>query len=307
MEVSDVNRSGGAGLLAPPAREVYDSLLHLVPEQAEDVVHGQKNRVQIDGKFLGVNGRRFWIKGVTYGTFSPNKNGEPYPELDQVRRDFEQMRAAGINTIRLYTPPSNEMADLAADIGLYLVPDICWGQRRCQLDSPEEVRMMCDWTREHAKRLANHPAILMYSVRNEIPPLIVRWYGRKRIESWVRELYTIAKEAAPETLVTYVNHPPTEYLDLSFLDVASWNVYLEREPEFRAYMGRLQMLAGDRPLFLAEVGLDSNQHGEAAQAEFLEWQVRAAFEKGTCGVALYAWTDEWQIFGSAIEGWSFGL
>src|SRR5678815_4965111 len=79
-----------------------------------------ETRVEIDGKFLRVNGRRFWIKGVTYGTFAPNSEGEPYPEIDQVRRDFEQMRAAGINTVRLYTPPSNGLADAAAEAGLYI-------------------------------------------------------------------------------------------------------------------------------------------------------------------------------------------
>jgi O-antigen biosynthesis protein len=123
----------------------------------------------------------------------------------------------------------------------------------------------------------------------------------------LRELFEIAKEEAPDTLVTYVNHPPTEYLDLPFLDVLSWNVYLEREAEFRAYLGRLQMLAGDRPVLLAEIGLDSRQHGEEVQAQFLTWQLRNAFEAGLCGAAVYSWTDEWQIFGEQIAGWAFGL
>jgi O-antigen biosynthesis protein len=306
MDVTQFQQDGAATIFAPQPSDLYERISAALPEESP-AHHASKARVQVDGKFLRVNGRRFWIKGVTYGTFSHNEEGEPYPSCDQVRRDFEQMRAAGINTVRLYTPPSNQMADIAAEVGLYLIPDICWGQRRCQLDSPEEKEMMREWTRQHARRLANHPAILMYSVGNEIPPLIIRWYGRKIIEGWIRELYQIAKEEAPDTLVTYVNHPPTEYLDLGFLDVVSWNVYLEREPEFRAYLGRLQMLAGDRPLFLAEVGLDSTQHGESAQAEFLDWQVRASFEKGVCGLAIYAWTDEWHIFGSEIRGWSFGL
>jgi glycosyltransferase involved in cell wall biosynthesis len=244
---------------------------------------------------------------VTYGTFAPNHEGEPYPPIEVVRADFEQMRAAGFNTVRLYTPPSNRLADAAAEAGLYLIPDICWGPRRCELDSRGDVRFMREWLCEHAGRLAGHPAILMYSLGNEIPPLMVRWYGRRRVEAWLKELYDTAKDQAPQTLVTYVNHPPTEHLNLPFLDVCSWNVYLEREQNFRSYLGRLQMLAGDRPVFLAELGLDSRQHGEAAQAESLTWQVRAAFEKGLCGIAVYSWTDEWQIFGSRIDGWSFGL
>ena len=50
-------------------------------------------RPAIEGKFLTVNGARFWVKGVTYGTFAPNSLGEPFPEIEQIRDDF----ALGIN------------------------------------------------------------------------------------------------------------------------------------------------------------------------------------------------------------------
>jgi glycosyltransferase involved in cell wall biosynthesis len=66
-------------------------------------------------------------------------------------------------------------------------------------------------------------------------------------------------------------------------------------------------LAHEKPLLLAEIGLDAKRHGEAAQAKFLDWQIRAAFEKGLCGVTVYGWTDEWSIFDSDIDGWSFGI
>src|SRR5689334_7370806 len=36
-------------------------------------------RPAVDGKFLRVGGRRFLIRGVTYGTFVPNRAGELYP------------------------------------------------------------------------------------------------------------------------------------------------------------------------------------------------------------------------------------
>lgn len=259
------------------------------------------------GRFLVVKGRRFWVKGVTYGTFRPNSDGEPFPTRSQVERDFAQMQEAGVNIVRLYTPPPDWLADAAAKADLHLIADICWGPRRCDFDRPERLRHLYDWTREHSRRLADHPAMLLYSIGNEIPPLIVRWYGQKRIESFLLHLHEIVKEEAPRALTTYVNHPPTEFLRLPFLDVYAHNVYLEREPEMRAYLGRLQTLAFEKPVLLAEIGLDARRHGEQAQARFLDWQIRAAFEKGLCGVAVYGWTDEWGIFDSAIEGWSFGL
>jgi hypothetical protein len=54
-----------------------------------------------DGRFLNVRGQRFWVKGVTYGTFRPNAEGEPYPTRQVVRDDFARMREAGVNTVRL--------------------------------------------------------------------------------------------------------------------------------------------------------------------------------------------------------------
>jgi hypothetical protein len=261
----------------------------------------------VDGKFLRVGGERFWVKGVTYGTFRPNEHNEPYPPLDRLRDDFARMANAGLNTVRLYTPPSDRIADAATKAGLYLIPDVCWGPRKCELDDPGDRRAIFAWTREHARCLAGHPAILMFSIGNEIPPLLVRWYGRRRIEAFLKELHETVKTEAPESLVTYACHPPTEHLHLPFLDVVSFNVYLEREPAFRRYMARLHSLSGDRPLLLTELGLDSAAHGEAAQAGFLDWQLRAAIEEGLCGAVVYGWTDEWSIFDERVEGWSFGL
>ena len=264
-------------------------------------------RPQVHGRFLSIGGRRFWIKGVTYGTFRANDDGEPFPTRAQVREDFAQMRAAGVNTVRVYSPPPDWLADAAADAGLFLLPDICWGPRRCEIDDPDRLRLLFRWTREHTRRLADHPAILMFSIGNEIPPLIVRWYGHRQVEEFLSRVNDIVKDEAPNALTTYVSHPPTEHLTLPFLDVISYNVYLEREPEMRAYLARLQSLCHEKPLFLAEIGLDALTHGEDPQARFLDWQIRAAFEKGLCGITVYGWTDEWSIFTTDIQGWGFGL
>ena len=46
----------------------------------------------MDGKFLRVAGKRFWIRAVTYGTFLPNSQGEPFPEPAVVCRDMQHPR-----------------------------------------------------------------------------------------------------------------------------------------------------------------------------------------------------------------------
>src|SRR5438876_6744364 len=126
-------------------------------------------------------------------------------------------------------------------------------------------------------------------VGNEIPASIVRWHGARRIQKFLRRLYLAVKAEAPDTLVSYVNFPTTEYLDLPFLDFCCFNVYLERPETLAAYLSQLQNIAGDRPLVMAEVGLDSCRNGTIAQAEALDWQIRTVFEGGCAGVFVFAW------------------
>ena len=266
----------------------------------------EPTEVRIEGKFLLVNGKRFWIKGVTYGSFGLNDEGEPYPEYAKLKEDFKAMAEAGINTVRLYNAPSLRIADAAYDAGLMLIPEVGWAPRFCELDTPREEYLF-SWAREKTRELAGHPSILMYSIGNEIPPLVVRWYGVERVGRFLKKLCALVKQESGGALVTYVNHPPTEYLNLPFFDVLSYNIYLERKEDFRAYLARLHSLAGDKPVFLAELGLDSAGHGQDAQAAFLKDFIRISFEKGLCGTAVYSWTDEWGIFDEQIEGWCFGL
>src|SRR5262245_43151646 len=288
-------------LASPRQTTLAAPAIILAPESA------RSRRPYVDGKFLAVDGKRQFIRAVTYGSFAPNDAGEPFPTFDVLRADFEHMRASGANAVRLYTPPSDRIADAAADAGLWLIADLCWGPRSNELDDRGAVRSMVEHTRAHARRLRGHQAMLLWGIGNEIPPLIARWHGRVRVESFLRELAETVKEEVPEALVTYCNHPPTEYLDLSFLDVASWNVYLHDDATFQRYLARLQTLAGTQPLFLSELGLDSVRHGASAQAQHLRRQIRDAVEHGLCGVAVYAWTDEWSIFDTAVKDWSFGV
>ena len=69
----------------------------------------------------------------------------------------------------------------------------------------------------------------------------------------------------------------------------------------------MQNIAGDLPLVLAEIGLDSRRNGQIAQAHSLDWQIRTAFREGCAGAFVYAWTDEWYRGGQPIEDWDFGL
>jgi beta-galactosidase/beta-glucuronidase len=216
---------------------------------------------QVTGKFLSAEGRRFLVKGVSYGTFAPDADGSQFPPLVRVADDFARMAAAGLNTVRTYTVPPVALLDEAARHGLRVMVGMPWSQHIAFLDDKQLKRRIQREAAAHVRELGNHPAALMFAVGNEIPPSIVRWHGHARIEQFLRELYDEAKAASPDSLLTYVNYPPTEYLDTECFDVCSFNVYLHREENLRAYLARLQQIAGNKPLLLAEAGADSIREG----------------------------------------------
>src|SRR5947207_2353803 len=147
-----------------------------------------------------------------------------------------------------------------------VIAGLFWEGRECLFDDEAALRRVENDVAAQMEAIARHPALLMVCLGNEVPPLVARWHGKQRVETVLRRLRDLVKEIDPKLLVTYAGYPPTEFLDLSFLDVVGFNVYLEREPDFRAYLARLQMLAGDRPLFLSEVGMDSRRNGAERQA-----------------------------------------
>ena len=176
------------------------------------------------------------------------------------------MAANGINTVRTYTPPPRWLLDIAQDNGLRIMAGLAWEQHVTFLDDSNLVATIEGRIRDGIRACAGHPALLCYSIGNEITASIVRWHGRRHIEQFIKRLYRIAKTEDPDALVTYVNYPTTEYLQLPFLDICCFNVYLETRERLDAYLARLQNLAGYRPLLMAEIGLDSRRNGEDIQA-----------------------------------------
>ncbi|MBI4262882.1 MAG: glycosyltransferase [Acidobacteria bacterium] len=288
----------------PPARSPADGpALSPVEGPALSLVEGPC----LDGKFLRIDGGRFLVKGVSYGTFAPGPGRAQFPAPARVAGDFAAMAAAEFNTVRTYTVPPMAVLDAAAAHGLRVMVGLPWPQHVAFLDDPRLVRQIRRDAAAEVRRLAAHPAALLFAIGNEIPPGVVRWHGPRRVERFLRELCDEVKAAAPESLLTYVNFPPTDYLELECVDVCAFNVYLHREADLRAYLSRLQHIAGPRPLLLAEAGADSRREGLDGQARLDAMQVRAALAEGACGAVAFAWTDEWWRGGRAVDDWAFGL
>jgi GT2 family glycosyltransferase len=283
-----------ATLLVPPS-----------PTLATD----SRERPRTAGKFLVAGADKLYVRGVTYGTFRAGPAGDEFPDPAGVERDFRLMAAHGVNAVRTYTAPPRWLLDRAWEHGLRVLVGLGAEREVGYLNDTRGVRVS-EFERRLRARIrdyAGHPALLCLALGNEIPALVVRWFGARRIEAFLARLARVVRDADPDALVTYVNYPSTEYLDCSFADLVGFNVYLESMERYEAYLPRLQNLAGDRPLLITELGLDSLRKGVDAQAAIIEGQVRASFTRGAAGVFVYAWTDEWHRSGEDVTDWDFGL
>jgi len=264
-------------------------------------------RIRTRGMFLMEGDRKFFVRGVSYGPFRKNTLGEPLPDKGQVERDFALLRDLGANTVRVYHVPSPWVCDVAQDFGLRLMVGVPWSQHIRFLDERETRDEIRARVREAATALRGVDNLLSLVIGNELPPQTVRWYGPSRVESFLEELADEARQADPDALVTYANFPMTEYLELDFLDFASFNVYLHRENDFRRYVSRLQNVAMFKPLVLSEFGVDSIREGDEEQARIVGTTCAAAAELGVAGTVVFSFTDEWNTGGHEITDWAFGL
>jgi glycosyltransferase involved in cell wall biosynthesis len=261
----------------------------------------------VDGKFFRARSGKFYAKGITYGPFAPNSNGEMFASPEQTARDFKLINELGANVLRVYYAPPIWLLDLAAAHGLRVLVDIPWAKHLCFMDSkPAQVEAK-RIVREAVRATRGHPAIFAYSVVNEIAAEIVRWSGVARIEKFIDDLVAEAKSIDPECLCTFTSFPPTEFLRPESVDFICFNVYLHHQNSFEAYLARLQTLADAKPLVLGEFGLDSIRETEAGQSNFLSWQIESAFRGGLAGTVVFSFTDDWFRGGMQIEDWGFGL
>ena len=158
------------------------------PEVRRETPIDPAARIAADGKFLRLRAERFRVKGVTYGTFAPDADGYQFPALERVSDDFRLMAELGINTVRTYTPPRRDLLDEAARCGLRVMVGLPWSEHVAFLDDRNLKRQIRGELVAKVRELGDHPAILALALGNEIPPGVVRWHGRVRIERFLRDL-----------------------------------------------------------------------------------------------------------------------
>ena len=265
------------------------------------------SRIRPVAKFFFEGDRKFFVKGVTYGPFKPDADGNYLGKPERVDVDLALMRDAGLNLVRIYHSPPRWFLDRCASAGMRVLVTLPWAKHIEFLRDRKVRQEIAAAVRDAVSAHAGHPAIFGYLVGNEISSTMVRWLGVRRVTEFIERLIRIGRAIDPNVLFSYATYPPTEYLLPQNVDFCCFNVYLHDQRDFERYLLRLQNLTGERPLILGEFGMDTIRHSQEEQAEMLRWHVDSVVKCGLAGTIFFTWTDEWFTGGQDISDWAFGI
>ena len=137
----------------------YEPALSIQPSLNGSTSSLLTERPKVQGKFLYRGDQKLWIRGVTYGTFGPNNDGDQFPQPHVAERDFAQMALHGFNSIRTYTVPPIWLLDLAQQHGLSVMVGLPWEQHITFLDDQlrlQSIERTSEERRSQLRRASRH-------------------------------------------------------------------------------------------------------------------------------------------------------
>ena len=142
-------------------------------------------RIRAVAKFFFEDERKFFVKGVTYGPFKPDAEGNHLGRAEQVDVDLALMRQAGLNVVRIYHAPPRWFLDRCAAAGMRVLITLPWAKHIEFLRERKARNEIAQAVRAAVGAHAGHPAIFGYLVGNEIASTMVRWLGVRRVTDFV--------------------------------------------------------------------------------------------------------------------------
>jgi beta-glucuronidase len=262
-----------------------------------------------DGELL-LNGEPVYLSGFNRHEDVPERG--PAPDLDAVRRDLTEIRAAGANFVRLchYPHHPGELA-LCDELGLLAMGEIplyWWagneeGEAACQHKLAAAKRQL----RTMIERDRNHPALVFWSVSNESRE------DRAEVAAGNRELVELAQTLDPTRLAVHVSNHWRGEGDFAADDVICVNGYPSFDAHRKAGVEAYDVSASTRfwrdglaalherypgkPILVSEFGhpafqgVRGNTYGEDTQAAAIVAEFAGMDAPYVCGATIWCWAD----------------
>lgn len=287
-----------AVLMRRPRRRVAGAFLWLAcATLLATRVHAAPVAVVKDSTLM-VDGVPFLVRGVHYSPWLPGTGPDghsPYPGVARVDSDLAVIQSLHANTILIHTAPVWVMRRAWA-LGLHSIYsfNIGWNDTsRAGFDRQADAIVAAVDSLRHA------PGLIAWVLGNEIPEWVVDSLGAREMQSRLRSLADRVRAEDPVHLLGHGNWPPTRQLDLSFLDLACFNLYpaWPYEIAVRGYGPYLREVilpaARGRPVLVTEFGINTLEAGDARQAQVIADCWREIARSRTAGGVVFEYCDEW--------------
>ena len=275
-------------------------------------------KVTWDERNIYIDGQLYYIKGVCYSLSYGSKHNYATIPFSVWENDFRMIKEAGMNTIRTYAPLPPEILDLADRYGLKVIENICYPDEKIDYSSKADLERLKRIALTYVNRDRNHPAILMWSIWNDMPfrwsegGSILKKYDKEIVDSFLKEIYVAIKENDKNHPVTGSNILGKEGEDIGFdfLDVISFNAFLGISDWFegkfdlklaKSQINKIERIASlkhKKPGLVLETGY-STYCKRYSQGKVLETQIKVAGSK-VAGVVIFQWADGWDKAGNPL-------
>jgi O-antigen biosynthesis protein len=274
------------------------------------VVTTKKDRIYVNGKL-------FFVKGICYSPSYPQRGAGALmfkflPE-DVKKKDFQMMKEAGVNTLRIYESMFDDFYDYANKYGFKVIEPVIYPGLFTNCRDDKALEEYKTQALQRVNLMKDNPAILMWSLWNDMPfngkPNLVEKFGKSRVDRFFREIYEAIKQIDRNHPVTGANMLNVSHgydVGFRFLDVIGCNSYAGLDyspqgwtqirfsrPHARKAVSRMSSFAWrfDKPVIITEIGCSTYREYDK-QGKIVEKQLKAVGEK-LAGICLFEWTDEW--------------
>ncbi len=285
-------------LWSPDNPQLYNLKISLIDgsgktTDVENITFGIR-KLEVKNSKLYLNGNPITLNGV-------NRH-EEYPGVGRavreanIREDFELMKEANVNFIRLGHYPNHPMTlNLADKYGFLVYEEIpVYRLNAKQLSDPDVAESAKNQLTEMIKRDYNHPSVVIWGLANEIAS------HTEEGKDFLQSLYSIAENLDPQRSKTYTSDKPFIDKSLKIPDIISLNEYygwflFSKTTKLRTVLENLHKRFSKKPILVSEFGASGvrGRHGntrftEEIQAKYLTDHIGIIQEKDY-GIGSTVW------------------